>query len=125
LSGLYHGEVGAETLLQGKFLDALVEEVRWHHRPEPVFLTPLASLLYLPASACGPACRQTGVDPEALADLNREQPVHLEFLRFAALDALSLRFSHRLNRAFFGTLVVNTSDRALLTPRSLYKSVDR
>jgi hypothetical protein len=89
LSRLCLGEVGAETLLHGKFLDALVEEVRWHHRPERSFWPP--GLAALPAAIRKrTACRQTGVDPEALADLNREQPVHLEVLRFAALDALSL-----------------------------------
>jgi putative nucleotidyltransferase with HDIG domain len=94
LSGLCHGEVGAQTLTQWKFPDDLVEAVRWHHRPERTSST-IASLLYLAevvseseedlpsAIRMRTACRLTGIDPEALADLNREQG-YLETLRFAA-----------------------------------------
>jgi HD-like signal output (HDOD) protein len=95
LSGLCHGEVGAQTLVQWKFPGALVEAVRWHHRPERCSSS-LASLLYLAevvseseedlpsAIRLRTACRLTGIDPEALADLNREQQGSLETLRFAA-----------------------------------------
>jgi putative nucleotidyltransferase with HDIG domain len=95
LSGLCHGEVGAQTLVQWKFPGALVEAVRWHHRPERCSSS-LASLLYLAevvseseedlpsAIRMRTACRLTGIDPEALADLNREQQGSLETLRFAA-----------------------------------------
>src|SRR5579864_685437 len=95
LSGLCHGEVGAQTLVQWKFPDALVEAVRWHHRPERS-ISAIASVLYLAevvseseedlpsAIRMRTACRQSGVDPEALADLNREQQGYLELLRFAA-----------------------------------------
>ena len=95
LSGLCHGEVGAQTLVQWKFPSALVDAVRWHHRPERS-TSVLASLLYLAefvseseedlpsAIRLRAACRQTGIDPEALADLNREQQGYLEILRFAA-----------------------------------------
>jgi putative nucleotidyltransferase with HDIG domain len=94
LSGLCHGEVGAQTLTQWKFPKELVEAVRWHHRPERCS-SPIASLLYLAevvsesdedlpsAIRMRTACRLTGIDPEALADLNREQG-YLETLRFAA-----------------------------------------
>jgi putative nucleotidyltransferase with HDIG domain len=94
LSGLCHGEVGAQTLTQWKFPDALVEAVRWHHRPERSSST-IASLLYLAevvseseedlpsAIRMRTACRLAGIDPEALVDLNREQG-YLETLRFAA-----------------------------------------
>ena len=94
LSGLCHGEVGAQTLTQWKFPNELVEAVRWHHRPERCS-SPIASLLYLAevvseseedlpsAIRMRTACRLTGIDPEALADLNREQG-YLETLRFAA-----------------------------------------
>ena len=94
LSGLCHGEVGAQTLTQWKFPGGLVEAVRWHHRPERSSST-IASLLYLAevvseseedlpsAIRMRTACRLTGIDPEALADLNREQG-YLETLRFAA-----------------------------------------
>ena len=95
LSGLCHGEVGAQTLLQWKFPDHFTEAVRWHHRPERS-TSPLASLLYLAevvseseedlpsAIRMQRACRQTDIDPAALADLNREQQGYLEILRFAA-----------------------------------------
>ncbi|HTA68955.1 MAG TPA: HDOD domain-containing protein [Bryobacteraceae bacterium] len=95
LSGLCHGEVGAQTLVQWKFPGTLVEAVRWHHRPERCSSS-LASLLYLAevvseseedlpsAIRMRTACRLTGIDPEALADLNREQQGSLETLRFAA-----------------------------------------
>jgi putative nucleotidyltransferase with HDIG domain len=95
LSGLCHADVGAKTLVQWKFPNALVEAVRWHHRPERSSST-LASLLYLAevvseseedlpsAIRMRTACQQTGIDPEALADLNSEQQSYLEILRFAA-----------------------------------------
>ena len=95
LSGLCHAEVGAQTLVQWKFPGALVEAVRWHHRPERS-TSVIASLLYLAevfseseedlpsAIRTRAACRQTGIDPEALGDLNREQLGYLEILRFAA-----------------------------------------
>ena len=95
LSGLCHGEVGAQTLTQWKFPKELVEAVRWHHRPERCS-SPIASLLYLAevvseseedlpsAIRMQRACRQTDIDPAALADLNREQQGYLEILRFAA-----------------------------------------
>jgi HD-like signal output (HDOD) protein len=94
LSGLCHGEVGAQTLVQWKFPAPMVEGVRWHHRPERCS-SAIASLLYLaevvneseedlPSTIrMRAACRQTGTDPEALADLNREKG-YLEILRFAA-----------------------------------------
>jgi hypothetical protein len=56
----------------------------------------LASLLYLAevvseseedllsAIRMRKACRQAEIDPEALADLNREQQGYVEILRFAA-----------------------------------------
>jgi putative nucleotidyltransferase with HDIG domain len=95
LSGLCHSEVGAQTLAQWKFPVALVEAVRWHHRPERSS-SAIASLLYLAeivseseedlpsAIRMRTACRLTGIDTEALADLNREQQGYLEILRFAA-----------------------------------------
>jgi HD-like signal output (HDOD) protein len=95
LSGLCHGEVGAQTLVQWKFPGALVEAVRWHHRPERSSSS-MTSLLYLAevvseseedlpsAIRMRTACRLTGIDPEALADFNREQQGSLETLRFAA-----------------------------------------
>jgi putative nucleotidyltransferase with HDIG domain len=95
LSGLCHGEVGAQTLVQWKFPDSMVEAVRWHHRPERSTST-RASLLYLaevvseseedlPSSIrMRAACRQSGIDPQALADMNREEQGYLEILRFAA-----------------------------------------
>jgi len=95
LSGLCHGEVGATTLTQWKFPDSLVEAVRWHHRPERSS-SAIASLLYLAEVASESeedlpsairmrtACRKSGIDPEALRDLNREQQGYLETLRFAA-----------------------------------------
>jgi putative nucleotidyltransferase with HDIG domain len=95
LSGRCHGELGAETLVQWKFPDSLVEAVRWHHRPERS-TSAIAGLLYLAevvseseedlpsAIRMRTACRQTGIDPETLADLNREQQGYLESLRFAA-----------------------------------------
>ena len=95
LSGLCHGEVGAQTLVQWKFPGALVEAVRWHHRPERSSSS-MASLLYLAevvseseedlpsAIRMRTACRLSGIDPEALTDLNREQQGSLETLRFAA-----------------------------------------
>ena len=46
LSGLCHGEVGEQTLVQWNFPGALVEAVRWHLRPERCSSS-LASLLYL------------------------------------------------------------------------------
>ena len=46
LSGLCHGEVGAETLNQWKFPATQVEAVRWHHRPERS-PSAIAALLYL------------------------------------------------------------------------------
>jgi putative nucleotidyltransferase with HDIG domain len=95
LSGLCHGEVGAQTLVQWKFPDTFTEAVRWHHRPERS-TSALASLLYL-AEVVGEseedlpsairmrrACRQTDIDPAALPDFNREQQGYLELLRFAA-----------------------------------------
>jgi len=95
LSGLCHGEVSAQTLTQWKFPGALVEAVRWHHRPERSSSS-FASLLYLAevvseseedlpsAIRMRTACRLAGIDPEALADLNGEQRSFLETLRFAA-----------------------------------------
>ena len=95
LSGLCHGEIGAETLNQWKFPATLVEAVRWHHRPERS-TSDIAALIYLAeiiseseedlpsAIRMRIACRQAGIDPEALADFNREQPGYLESLRFAA-----------------------------------------
>ena len=95
LSGLCHGEVGAQTLMQWKFPDALVEAVRWHHRPEKSSLA-LPSLLYLAEVASESeedlpsairlraACRQAGIEPQVLADLNGESSGYLETLRFAA-----------------------------------------
>jgi putative nucleotidyltransferase with HDIG domain len=95
LSGLCHGEVGAQTLVQWKFPDALVEAVRWHHRPERSSLA-LPSLLYLAEVAVESdedlpsavrlriACRQAGVDSESVADTTDEQQGYLEPLRFAA-----------------------------------------
>lgn len=95
LSGLCHGEVGAQTLTQWKFPSALMDAVRWHHRPERSS-SAIASLLYLAEVVCEAeedlpsairmrtACRITGIDPEALADLNTERHGYLEILRFAA-----------------------------------------
>ena len=94
LSGLCHGEVGAQTLMQWKFPDTLMEAVRWHHRPERS-TSALASLLYLAeviseseedlpsAIRMRKACRQTDIDPAVLPDLSRDQG-YLELLRFAA-----------------------------------------
>jgi putative nucleotidyltransferase with HDIG domain len=95
LSGLCHGEVGAQTVAQWKFPQDLVEAVRWHHRPERSPST-IASLLYLAEVTCESeedlpsairmrtACRLTSIDPEALADLDGQQQGYLETLRFAA-----------------------------------------
>jgi putative nucleotidyltransferase with HDIG domain len=95
LSGLCHGEVGAQTLMQWKFPDTFSEAVRWHHRPERS-TSALASLLFLAEAVSESeedlpsairmrrACRQTDIDPAALPDLNREQQGYLEILRFAA-----------------------------------------
>lgn len=95
LSGLCHGEAGAETLTQWKFPAAMVEAVRWHHRPDRS-PSNLASLLYLAEAASesqedipsalrrGVACQQAGVDAEALSDLNRDHGGYLDTLRFAA-----------------------------------------
>jgi putative nucleotidyltransferase with HDIG domain len=95
LSGLCHGEVGAQTLEQWKFPDNFMEAVRWHHRPERSTYA-LASLLYLAEVVCESeedlpsairmrkACRQTDIDPAVLPDLNRGQQGYLEILRFAA-----------------------------------------
>ena len=95
LSGLCHAEVGAQTLNQWKFPATLVEAVRWHHRPERS-PSDLAALLYLAeiiseseedlpsAIRMRTACRQAGIDPEALADFDRDQHGYLETLRFAA-----------------------------------------
>jgi putative nucleotidyltransferase with HDIG domain len=95
LSGLCHGEVGAQTLAQWKFPDAFTEAVRWHHRPERS-TSALASLLYLAefiseseedlpsAIRMRKACRQTDIDPAVLPDVNRDQQGYLEILRFAA-----------------------------------------
>ena len=95
LSGLCHGELGAETLAQWKFPSALMEAVRWHHRPDRSPST-LASLLYLAEAASESeedlpsairmqiAFRQTGVDAEALVALNRDHVGYLDALRFAA-----------------------------------------
>jgi len=95
LSGLCHGEVGAQTLVQWKFPDALIKAVRWHHRPERSS-SALTSLLYLAEVASESeedlpsairlrtACGLTGLEVEALEDLNREEQDYLRILRFAA-----------------------------------------
>jgi putative nucleotidyltransferase with HDIG domain len=95
LSGLCHGEVGAQTLVQWKFPDALINAVRWHHRPERSS-SALTSLLYLAEVASESeedlpsairlrtACELTGLEAESLEDLNREEQGYLGILRFAA-----------------------------------------
>jgi putative nucleotidyltransferase with HDIG domain len=95
LAGLCHGEVGAETLKQWKFPDALVEAVRWHHRPERSSGC-LASLVYLGEFWSGseedlPSCirlrtalERAGISPETLTEIGRKEKGYLESLRFAA-----------------------------------------
>lgn len=95
LSGLCHGEVGAETLKQWKFSDPMVEAIRWHHRPERSPLA-LPSLLYLAEFVTGSeeglpswvrlktACRQAGVGVETLAEIGGKGKGYLESLRFDA-----------------------------------------
>jgi HD-like signal output (HDOD) protein len=95
LSGLCHGEVGGQTLLQWKFPEALVEAVRWHHRPERCSLA-MSSLLYLAEEVSEShedlpsvirrraACQQAGIEREVLAEFNSAPAGYLETLRFAA-----------------------------------------
>ena len=95
LSGLCHGEVGAETLRQWKFPETLVEAVRWQHRPERSS-SPLASLLYLSEywsdseedlPSCvrlKVACERSGIVLDALAGTGNKPQDSLESLRFAA-----------------------------------------
>lgn len=94
LSGLHHGEVGAETLKQWKFADTLVEAIRYHHRPERSPLA-LPSLLYLAEFISGSeedlpswvrlntASRNAGIPLELLAEIRNSED-YLQSLRFAA-----------------------------------------
>ncbi len=95
LVGRCHGDIGGETLTRWKFPEAVVEAVRWHHRPErsPV---PLASLLYMAEFLCDVdedlpsyvrlemASKQAGVPLAVLYRVLRKGPDKLESLRFAA-----------------------------------------
>ena len=95
LSGRSHTEVGAETLLQWKFPDAMVEAIRWHHSPEGCS-SPLASLLYMAEFVSdsdedlpsyvrfNAASRQAGIDPDVIAEIGRHDLASLDILRFAA-----------------------------------------
>jgi len=95
LSGLSHAEVGAETLTQWKFTDAMVDAVLWHHRPERSARA-LPSLLYLAEFMAGSqedlpssvrlktACGHAGVKAEALSETNEKGREALQGLRFAA-----------------------------------------
>ncbi len=95
LSGLCHGEVGAETLRQWRFPEPLIEAVRWHHRPEQSPL-PLASLIYLADFVVAAeedlpswirlkaGCRQAGIPVEALTEASTEKNTYLDMLRFAS-----------------------------------------
>jgi HD-like signal output (HDOD) protein len=87
--------VGGQTLLQWKFPEALVEAVRWHHRPERCSLA-MSSLLYLAEEVSEShedlpsvirrraACQQAGIEREVLAEFNSAPAGYLETLRFAA-----------------------------------------
>ena len=95
LSGRSHAEVGAETLVQWKFAESVVEAIRWHHAPERTSL-PLASLLYLaefvadsdedlPSFArLSTASRISGIDADAIAQIEGKDRDVLDGLRFAA-----------------------------------------
>lgn len=95
LSGLCHGEVGAETLKQWKFPDEIVEAVRWHHRPERIS-QPMASLLHLAEFLTGSeedipsfprltaACKQAGIDPSAFPNSGLGGDGYLQTLRLVA-----------------------------------------
>jgi putative nucleotidyltransferase with HDIG domain len=95
LSGLCHGEVGAQTLTQWKFPEELVEAVRWHHRPER---NPqkLASLLHLAEFLTGAeedipsfarltaACKQAGIDQSSFPEAGASGDGYLQTLRLVA-----------------------------------------
>jgi HD-like signal output (HDOD) protein len=83
LFGADHSGIGADILKHWNFPEAIVEGVRWHHRPERSD-SPLASLLFLADAYCseaigagsGKAERHafavTGIEPGALAELSWE-----------------------------------------------------
>ena len=95
LSGLCHGEAGAETLVQWKFPEAIVDAVRWHHRPERSSHS-LPSLIYVAEFLNGSeedlpsyvrlntACRQAGIEWAAVTKAGRATSDYLQSLRFAA-----------------------------------------
>jgi putative nucleotidyltransferase with HDIG domain len=95
LSGVCHGEVGAETLQQWKFPPALVEAIRWHHRPERS-TSELASLLYVCEFLSGSdedlssevrlttACKQAGLERDSLFEPQEKKTSCLASLRLAA-----------------------------------------
>jgi len=95
LTGRCHGEIGAETLVRWKFPSAIVQAVRWHHRPE-ASAVPMAALLYLAEFLCDAdedlpsyvrletASKLAGVPLSVLYRIARKGPDRLESLRFAA-----------------------------------------
>lgn len=95
LVGRCHGDIGGETLVRWKFPEAIVQAVRWHHRPERSSV-PLASLLYLAEFLCDAdedlpsyvrlemASKQAGVPLSVVYRVLRKGPDKLESLRFAA-----------------------------------------
>jgi putative nucleotidyltransferase with HDIG domain len=95
LSGRSHAEVGSETLTQWKFPEWAVEAIRCHHSPERSS-SPLASLIYLaefvadsdedlPSFArLTSACRQAGIDADAIAQIDGKDRDILDGLRFVA-----------------------------------------
>jgi putative nucleotidyltransferase with HDIG domain len=95
LSGLNHGEVGAETLTQWKFPNTIKEAVRWHHRPERSSGS-LGAMLYLAEFLTGSeedipsllrltsACKQAGIDLKAVPEFGTSGDGYLQSLRFVA-----------------------------------------
>ena len=95
LSGRSHAEVGSETLAQWKFPEWAVDAIRCHRSPERSS-SPLASLIYLaefvadsdedlPSFArLTSACRQAGIDADAIAQIDGKDRDILDGLRFAA-----------------------------------------